>query len=403
MQGGRIAVVGGSIAGCAAALALGRAGAEEITVYERASGRMAERGVGVAVHNDRYAELEAAGYIDASVPWARIVHNRFYVRDDTAAHDPRGREVAVMPFPFRTYNWGSLWQDLRRRAPATVDFRTGTAIETVEVTPEGAAVHTAGRTEHHDVLIGADGYRSTVRAALYADIRPEYAGYLAWRGAYPVSRLPDADLFPEDEGAYVLFEGGHLVVYRIPDETGGHRVNWVLYATPPPGLDQGMHTPTSVPPGTAGDALRDRLAHICAESLPPFWAGLVQETTPAELLLQPIYDFTAPHYAVDRALLVGDAATVARPHTGAGAVKALQDITLLETSLTSATTWSEGLAAYDAGRAPVGQAMVGLGRRLGQALVTGTPNWRTFDQTALETWWKEATGAGGFGGRQLKR
>ncbi|MET8983226.1 FAD-dependent monooxygenase [Streptomyces sp. NPDC004539] len=395
--------MGGSIAGCAAVLALGRAGAGEITVYERASGRMAERGVGVAVHNDRYAELESAGYIDASVPWARIVHNRFYVRDHTAPHDPRGREVAVMPFPFRTYNWGSLWQDLRRRIPEAVEFRTGAAVETVEVTPEGAVVHTGGGSEHYDVVIGADGYRSAVRAAAYADVLPEYAGYLAWRGAYPASRLPDPELLPGDEGAYVLFDGGHLVVYRIPDGAGGHRVNWILYATPPPGLDQGLHTPTSLPPGTADDGLRAHLAQICAEMLPPYWADLVQATTSDELLLQPIYDFTAPHYAVDRALLIGDAATVARPHTGAGAVKALQDVTLLEKALTSAADWPEGLAAYDAGRAPVGRAMVDLGRRLGQALVTETPNWRTFDQTALETWWKEATGAGGFGGRKLTR
>ncbi|PWG14212.1 monooxygenase [Streptomyces sp. V2] len=401
MHGGRVAVVGGSIAGNAAAIALRRAGAEEITVYERASGRMAERGVGVAVHNDRYAELEAAGYIDAAVPWGRIAHNRFYVRDGAA--DPRGRQVAAMPFPFRTYNWGSLWQDLSRRMPAGTDVRTGTPVEAVEVTPQGAVVHAGGRSERYDAVVGADGYRSAVRSALYADVRPEYAGYLAWRGAYPDSRLRDPELLPDGDGAYILFDGGHLVVYRIPDGTGGHRVNWVLYSTPPPGLDQGMETPTSVPPGTAGDGLRAHLAHVCAELLPPYWADLVQETAPGELLLQPIYDFTAPHYAVDRALLVGDAATVARPHTGAGAVKALQDITLLETSLTSAGTWSEGFAAYDAGRAPVGRGMVGLGRQLGQALVTETPNWRTFDQTALETYWKEATGAGGFGGRGMGR
>ncbi|MFM9607088.1 FAD-dependent monooxygenase [Streptomyces niveiscabiei] len=401
MHGGRVAVVGGSIAGNAAAIALRRAGAEEITVYERASGRMAERGVGVAVHNDRYAELEAAGYIDAAVPWGRIAHNRFYVRDGAA--DPRGRQVAVMPFPFRTYNWGSLWQDLSRRVPEGTDVRTGTPVEAVEVTPQGAVVHAGGHSERYDAVVGADGYRSAVRSALYADVRPEYAGYLAWRGAYPDSRLRDPELLPDGDGAYILFGGGHLVVYRIPDGTGGHRVNWVLYSTPPPGLDQGMETPTSVPPGTAGDGLRAHLAHVCAELLPPYWADLVQETAPGELLLQPIYDFTAPHYAVDRALLVGDAATVARPHTGAGAVKALQDITLLETSLTSADTWSEGFAAYDAGRAPVGRGMVGLGRQLGQALVTETPNWRTFDQTALETYWKEATGAGGFGGRGMGR
>lgn len=400
MQGGRVAVVGGSIAGCAAALALHRAGVEEITVYERTAGPLAGRGVGVAVQSDRYAELESAGYLDAAMAWTRIDRSRWYVRDGA---EQLGRELAVMPLSFRTYNWGTLWQDLRHRAPATAEFRTGAAIETVEVNADGAVVHADGRADAYDLVIGADGYRSAVRAAVHPDVRPEYAGYLAWRGAYPASRRPGAELPAENEGAYVVFEGGHLVVYRIPDGAGGHRVNWILYAVPPAGLDRGMDTPTSLPPGTADDGLRVHLDRICAELLPPYWAELVQATAPDELLLQPVYDFAAPRYSVDRSLLIGDAATVARPHTGAGAVKALQDVTVLETALASATTWSEGLAAYDTGRTPSGRFMVGLGRRLGQELVTGTPDWGTFDQTELENWWKQATGTGDFGGRQLGR
>jgi len=404
MQGGRVAVVGGSIAGCAAALALRRAGVEEITVYERAAGRLADRGVGVAVHNARYAELESAGYLDASIPWVQIVRSRWYVRDDTATRSPLGREIGVMPSLFRTYNWGSLWNGLHRQVSERTYFRPGSAVEAVEATPEGAEVHTDGRTEHYDVVIGADGYRSTARAAVSSDARPGYAGYLAWRGAYPSSRLRDAEFLAEGEGAYIPFQGGHLVVYRIPDgATGGHRINWILYSAPPPGLDQGMHTPTSLPPGTAGDGLRAHLAYVCAELLPPYWASLVQTTAYDELFAQPVYDFTTPRYAAGRALLIGDAATVGRPHTSAGAVKALQDATVLETVLTPTATWSEALAAYDSDRASSGRAMVDLGRRMGRALVTETPNWQTFDQTGLETWWRQATGTGEFGGRQLTR
>ncbi|WP_369230802.1 FAD-dependent monooxygenase [Streptomyces sp. R21] len=403
MRAGRVVVVGESIAGCAATLALRRAGVEGVTVYERAQGRLADRGVGVAMHNARYAELESAGYLDAHIPWGRIVHRRWYVRDNAMPNAPLGREIATNPFPFRSYNWGSLWHELRRRMPETAVFRSGSAVEAVELTPEGAEVHSGGRTEHYDVVIGADGYRSTVRAALYPDVRPQYAGYLAWRGAYPADRLRDAELWAEDECAYVVFQGGHLVVYRIPDGTGGHRVNWILYTAPPAGLDQGMHTPTSLPPGTAGDALRAHLTYLAAELLPAYWGDLVRATTHDELFLQPMYDFTAPRYAVGRALLMGDAATVARPHTGAGAVKALQDATILESALMSAATWSEALVAYDADRAPSGRVMVDLGRRLGRALVQETPNWPTLDQPGLETWWDQAAGTGAFGGRELKR
>ncbi|MFE0058962.1 FAD-dependent monooxygenase, partial [Streptomyces sp. NPDC059003] len=334
MHSGRVAVVGGSVAGCAAALAAHRGGADEITVYERASVRLADRGVGLAVHNSRYVELESAGYLDADMPWVQLVRRRWYVRDDRAP-DPRGHEIGVLPFPFRTYNWGPLWSELRRRVPESVTFRTGTTAAAVRPCPGGAAVETDDGTERFDVVVGADGYRSVVREAAYPDLRAQYAGYLAWRGAYPEQRLKDPELWADEDCVYVVFAGGHVIIYRIPDGAGGHRVNWVLYTAPPAGLtaDLGFTTPTSLPPGGLTDALRAHLAYVADALLPPYWADLVRATAPDELFLQPMYDFTAPHYARDRVLLAGDAATVARPHTGAGAVKALQDATVLESAI----------------------------------------------------------------------
>lgn len=163
-----------------------------------------------------------------------------------------------------------------------------------------------------------------------------------------------------------------------------------------------METPTSLPPGTLTDALHSHLAHIAAELLPPYWGGLVGLTAPDELFVQPLYDFTAPRYATGRLLLTGDAATVARPHTGAGAVKALQDATALESALRSAPCWAEALRAYDSERTAAGRAMVELGRRLGHALVEAAPDWGSMDPPALEAWWQWAAVGGGFGGRALK-
>ncbi|MEV5977336.1 FAD-dependent monooxygenase [Streptomyces sp. NPDC052114] len=408
MRGGRVAVVGGSIAGCAAALAAHRGGADEITVYERASGDLADRGVGLAVHDARYAELEAAGYLDASMPWVQMVRRRWYVRDDTAA-SPVGREIAETPFPFRTYNWGPLWRELRSRVPEAADFRAGTPVEALHPGPDGVRVDTADGTEEFDLVVGADGYRSVARTSAFGDVRPAYAGYLAWRGAFPEARLADPHLWAEDDCAYVVFPGGHVILYRIPDGAGGHRVNWVLYTAPPPDLDLGLGLdlrltgPTSLPPGGLTRALAAHLAYVADELVPPFWGALLRETAPAELFLQPMYDFTAPRCTADRVLLVGDAAAVARPHTGAGAVKALQDATVLESALVTADTWAQALDTYDTDRTASGRSMVDLGRRLGRALVQATPDWRAMDGTALETWWKQADGSGAFGGRELRR
>jgi len=244
---------------------------------------------------------------------------------------------------------------------------------------------------------------SVVRAAACGAVRPEYAGYTAWRGAFPVDRLTAPGRWPEDECAYVVFPGGHLIVYRIPDGSGrGQNANWVLYTTPPPGHDPAPDSPVSLPPGTAPAPLREHLAYVAEELLPPYWGDLVRLTTREELILQPLYDFTAERYTAPGMALTGDAATVARPHTGAGAVKALQDATALEAALSGAPTLSAALAAYDADRASVGRTMVTLGRRLGRELVERTPPWRSMDGAGLETWWRGLDGSGAFGGRRLE-
>ncbi|MEU0987248.1 hypothetical protein [Streptomyces sp. NPDC005953] len=204
LRGLRAAVVGGSIGGCAAALALHRAGCRDTTVYERTAGALADRGVGVAVHAARYAELAAAGYLDASMPWVRLAERHWYVRDERV---PLGRMLGSNAFPFRTYNWGPLWRELRARVPEGVRFRSGTPVLSVAESGAGAAVHTEDGSEPYDLVIGADGYRSVVRAAVCPAVEPRYAGYLAWRGAYPQSRLPDSGSWPEHSCAYVVFSG----------------------------------------------------------------------------------------------------------------------------------------------------------------------------------------------------
>ncbi|MEU5399897.1 FAD-dependent monooxygenase [Streptomyces sp. NPDC005963] len=399
LGGLRAAVVGGSIGGCAAALALHRAGCRSTTVYERTTGALADRGVGVAVHAARYDELEAAGYLDASIPWIPLTERHWYVRGERA---PLGRVLGSNAFPFRTYNWGPLWRELRSRIPEGVRFRTGTPVLSVAESADGVAVRTGGGTEQHDLVIGADGHRSVVRAAVCPEEKPRYAGYLAWRGAYPESRLPDSGLWPRHSCAYVVFSGGHVVIYRIPGANGDVRVNWVLYTTAPISPGVRGDDPASVPPGALDGPARTQLYRLVETGLPPFWATLITLTRPEELFVQPMYDFTAAPGVRGGLVLLGDAATVARPHTGAGAVKALQDASLLEAALRAADgDVSAALSGYDAARSASGRSMVDLGRRLGRALVEDTPEWGALSGDELDAWWRQADAAGAFGGRRL--
>ncbi|MET9648299.1 monooxygenase [Streptomyces syringium] len=403
MHKGRVAVVGGSVAGCAAALAATRAGADEVVVYERAAGRLEDRGVGLAVHDDRYAEMEAAGYIDADIPWVRLTHRPWVVRD---GEERAGRTVGAVPFPFRSYNWGSLWQELRARIPASVTYRQGAAVERVLSEPDGATLRFAdGSEERFDLVVGADGYRSVVRAATRAATVPVYAGYLAWRGALPAELLPGPDAaWPEEAATSVGFPGGHLMAYRIPGRGGrGVSANWVFYAAPPAGAGLTLEDPTSLPPGAVPQELIAGHTEVIDKYFPPFWQEVIRRTPEAETQVQPIYDLIVPHFGEDRLVLLGDAAAVARPHAGGGAVKALQDASVLEHSLRSAATWGEAVAAYDAARTPSGRAAVELARRLGRAQVQRTPDWPAMDPDGIDAWWRDAADGGrGFGGQAMR-
>ncbi|PYC66056.1 monooxygenase [Streptomyces tateyamensis] len=403
MRLGRVAVVGGSIAGCAAALAVARAGADEVVVLERAAQDLQDRGVGLSVHAERYAELAELGYLDESMPWVRIEQRVWSHRDGELFG---GRRFAVQPFAFRTYNWGSLWRELRGRIPAAVSYRTGAVVAEVRPDEAGAAVRLAdGSEERFDLVVGADGYRSVVRAAVDPGDRAAYGGYLAWRGTLPVEQLPDwSEALLEGEAATVCFTGGHVVAYRTPGPGGrGQMVNWVLYAVPDQADELRFDDPEAASLRELTPGLERRLLQLAEQALPPFWGEVVRRTPPGERFVQPMYDLAVERYSLGRVVLLGDAASIARPHTGSGAVKALQDASALERALRTGADLAAALAAYSAERAEVGRKTRELGHRLGVAQVQQTPDWSLLGQQELDQWWLGVNAGAGFGGHALRR
>jgi len=79
-----------------------------------------------------------------------------------------------------------------------------------------------GGSARGDVLIGADGIHSAVRAALFGPDRPKFTGCMAWRGIIDVARLPDGLVPPV--GSLWVGPGGHVVHYHV---RGGALVNFV--------------------------------------------------------------------------------------------------------------------------------------------------------------------------------
>jgi 2-polyprenyl-6-methoxyphenol hydroxylase-like FAD-dependent oxidoreductase len=385
IAGSQVAVIGGSIAGCAAAIALTRAGCD-VTVFERTRGALRDRGFGMGMPPSMLDTLIADGYVSSAPPVVPGEERLFVVRDGDT---PAGRVLWRQSLPVRFTNWSLLWRSLRQQV-ADLGYRDGViaAIQDMDDTGVTVSAGTSARMRF-DLVIGADGYASTLRQRVAPGSFPHLPGYGLWRGTYPEHLLPDGATAALEPGAVIVcFPGGHAMIYLIPDylHTGPRLIHWAAYISPP----QPMTDPALIPPGQVPAELMTVLRHVVTGSFPPLWADVVARTPAERISVQPIFDVIAPRYVSGRLALAGDAGATARPHTGSGAVKALEDAFALESGCRGATDWASVLAGYDHARAAAGNALTALGRSLGRALVEDAPDWSAMSEADVPEWWREA-------------
>jgi len=225
-------VVGAGIGGLTTALFLERHGIA-CEVFERA-GAIRELGVGINLMPQAVATFAALGLAE-DVEAAGIAPDHLFYRTKaglTAWDEPRGR-AAGLPFPqvsiHRGRLQGVLYRAFEARSPGRV--HCDRKLLTVEETADGVRARFAANdgSVHEvtgDVLVGADGIHSTVRAALYPDEgRPRWSGRVMWRGT--------ADWPAFAEGRSFVIAGDidtRLVLFPIgAGETPETRLtNWVL-------------------------------------------------------------------------------------------------------------------------------------------------------------------------------
>ena len=387
VQGSRVGVIGGSIAGCALAIALDRLGCD-VTILERSSSGLHDRGSGIAIPPPLRDELVTAGYLPSDYPVWRGGGRRWYVADGTDGGDLRWSQ----PGELLANNWSTLWRGLRSNVSSDVEYIDGAQVEKVIDGVDGATITCADGSVHNfDIVFGADGYRSLVRALLHPGSEPRFAGYILWRGNFAASELTDTAVWNEvlesEEWLSVGFSGGHGVMYPIPDfeaaGAGELRVNWAIYAPTPAALE--LAGPSSIPPGEVDEACYAEYRRLLDDAFPKAMHPVFTSSRDT-VSIQPVYDELIDSYAQGRLALIGDAATLARPHTGSGATKAMQDARLIETLGETHLSLDALLDAYDADRTATCTAMVELGRRIGRDQVEQTPLWSTMTPDDFEAW-----------------
>lgn len=396
----RVGVVGGSIAGTTAAVLLNRLGFD-VTVLERTSG-LEERGGGIAVPHQVIADLVSRDLVDGAFRGVEAPHRAWCTKDGEVV---LGRTLAVQPLNTVALHWGLLYDQLRARLP---EFAYQQGRDVVGVSAEGATstVELAGgETATFDLVIGADGYRSRLRRQLFPEAETHYSGYPAWRGTIDESAIEDAE--PVDSSMQTVgTPQGHAPFYLVPGkqgqvEKGKRRLNWLWYegsgasdAVLERVDEDGRQSVRAIAPGELSGSQRDVLVRLAHEHLPPWHRNVVLDTPLP--YLQPLVDLRLTSYVSGSVCVIGDAASVARPHTGSGTRKALEDAYALADALAGAPDLATGLAEFDTARCAAGTALVDLGAELGNEQVLSAPRWDAMDQAEFAAWFGRAAVSGAW-------
>jgi 2-polyprenyl-6-methoxyphenol hydroxylase-like FAD-dependent oxidoreductase len=365
----RAAVVGGSVGGLCAAIALRHVGCHA-TVHEQAPHGQQGRGAGIVLHPDLASFLERheiAAPDDVAVPSARRIEL------DRAGDVVEAEE---------TRQWMTSYDALVGGLHSALDggaYRTGTRV--TGVSDDGRTLEVEdGDPVTADLVVAADGAGSTLRGRLAPDVAPAYAGYVAWRGLCGEADLPHraADTLA---GAFAFFTDPEaapfptqMLSYLVPGpggelEPGRRSLNWVWYQ---PVADLAAHLSDgdghvhewSLPAEAMTSAAVARRRELAGERLPELYAELVAAT--ASPSVQAITDLASSRCVFGRTAVIGDAAFVPRPHTAYGSAKAAMDAD----ALAAAVREHDGdvdaaLAAWEPDALARGRRVVDEGVRLG--------------------------------------
>ena len=332
----RTLVIGGGIGGLTAALCIARSG-REVAVLEQASA-FGEVGAGLQVGPNASHVLHALG-LEAALREVCFEPECAQMR-----HWRRGRVLFETPFGDQVVErFGAPYYHLHRAdllgvlLAAAVDeprieLRTGVKIEAAEDAGDEAVVHYRRGSERADLIIGADGIHSNVRASLFGPADARFTGNVAWRATVPAERLPAGLVAPA--ATVWLGPGKHFVHYYL---RGGTLVNCVCVVE-----KSGWEEESWTSRGDHAELAADFAGwheDVCA---------LVDAMDPETVFKWALFDRNPmPQWSRGRLTLLGDACHPTLPFMAQGAGMAIEDAQVLANCLAASDDVVRALARYE--------------------------------------------------------
>ena len=309
-----IAIIGGGIGGLTTALALQQSGFE-FEVFEQAP-ELLDVGAAIAIWPNAMRILQGLGLADKIIEQAgvmdeiRWVDQRGWLINQVSISDPRCPAVAL----HRADLQGTLLEAL----PASINLGK-TFVRYSQHGEKIVAEFADGSSIEADLLIGADGIHSRVRAQLLDDGEPVFRGYTVWRGISSV--VPDGIL----PAAAIEFHGRGQRFGLGP--VGMGRIGWWASAN-------GTHT-------------NETLISLFNDWAPPV-LQLIQATPETSIIRTNAFDRPpTKNWGSGRMTLLGDAIHPTTPNLGQGGCLAMEDAIVLANCLKKYGAGEEALRMYE--------------------------------------------------------
>jgi salicylate hydroxylase len=309
-----LAIVGGGLAGLAAAQALKTFGVKA-EVYEAAPA-LGEIGAAVNVSPQAVKALQAIGVGDKVAAVANSspgIYTRNMQTGEFLELNDRKKAAARYGAPYYTFHRADLLDALASGLDHSA-IHLGHRL--TGIAEQGDRIMLAfanGAQVEAEIVIGADGVRSVIRQALYGEDNPTYTGQMVWRALLDGRDVPEEVLEPTGHVQWVG-PGCHLLAYYI---RGKKLVNIVTQEDTDKWVEEGW--------STRGDPDEMRLSFPNPEPRLEKLLSLVTGCSKWGLFTRPL----TQNWGRGRIQLIGDAAHAMLPNAGQGACQAFEDAYIL--------------------------------------------------------------------------